>query len=539
MRTLLLPPIILLLSGSAVPSGTPLPDLTAFWCGSDPVRVAGPPKLLDGYGPGGFAIATKIPQAQAFFNNGIQLAHAFAHQAAIDAFEEARRLDPSCAMCAWGHAWSLGPTINYGADDATKKRAADIVVAAEQLAVGAPERDKQLIAALKLRYAAEGGNKAFAEAMETLAKAHPADDALLTLAADALMIAGEGNDYSRPVGLLETVLKRNPDYAPAIHFYIHVTEWAEFPERAERYADRLGVVAPAASHLVHMPSHTYYWIGRYRDAGLVNLRAAEIGIEQATALGLAQPPPDGSLPNYHLHNVHFGIGGALMAGDAPTGLAIARKLVAGAKLDTTQHWFAQRVIGHGYIGLARFAPPEEMLRVPAPGKANPVAQALWHYARGEALARKGDTAGMVREARAMERRISDEKGSRLMSAVGRHVLLARAAMMRGDLRKAASEYAKATKAEETEPLGKSADPPAWWFPVRRSLASVLLAQGDAAGALREVDAAMKRRPRDPVAHAIRADALTKLGRAEEAARSAEEARKGWAGEATALRGPLA
>ena len=52
------------------------------------------PTLLEGYGTGGFSITTHNSKAQAFFNNGMQLAHAFAHQAAIEAMGEAVRLDP-------------------------------------------------------------------------------------------------------------------------------------------------------------------------------------------------------------------------------------------------------------------------------------------------------------------------------------------------------------------------------------------------------------------------------------------------------------
>jgi hypothetical protein len=71
------------------------------------------PMLMPGYGGGGFKITTSVPQAQAFFDNGMQLAHAFAHKAAIEAIQEAVRLDPKCAMCLWGQAWAAGPTINF------------------------------------------------------------------------------------------------------------------------------------------------------------------------------------------------------------------------------------------------------------------------------------------------------------------------------------------------------------------------------------------------------------------------------------------
>ncbi len=196
MRNWLLAPLSLLLAGSAQPGAVPLEILLGGWiCGGGLAVESGPPRVLGGYGPGGFTVATRSAEAQAFFSNGMQLAHAFAHNAATAAFAEARRLDPDCAMCAWGHAWSLGPTINYPIDDAKAKEAAAVVVIAEKLAADAPERDRKLIAALKLRY--EGsraeGNKAFAEAMDALTRAWPADDAILTLAADARMI---GIDWS-------------------------------------------------------------------------------------------------------------------------------------------------------------------------------------------------------------------------------------------------------------------------------------------------------------------------------------------------------
>ena len=56
------------------------------------------PMIMDGYGNGGFPITTTNPKAQAFFDNGMQLAHAFAHKASIEAMTEAVRLDPQCAM---------------------------------------------------------------------------------------------------------------------------------------------------------------------------------------------------------------------------------------------------------------------------------------------------------------------------------------------------------------------------------------------------------------------------------------------------------
>jgi tetratricopeptide (TPR) repeat protein len=536
----MLVPTMLLMGAASVPP--PPPELPRpGWCGGGISATDDPAPatvLLAGYGQGGFRITTRSPQAQAFFDNGMQLAHAFAHKAAIAAFKEARRLDPDCAMCAWGEAWSSGPTINFGIDKDAAAKLAEIVATAEKLAANGPVRERNLIGALKQRYPATGGtkDKAFAAAMELMARLAPGDDEILTIAADAQMIAADdwtADTMARPVELLETVLKRNPDYAPAIHFYIHATEGAGYPKRAEPYADRLKIVAPAASHLVHMPSHTYYWIGRYADAGAANLQAVNIDKQNAERLKLATP----WMLAYHAHNVHFGIGGALMSGDAGTGLALARPLVETATKSPVPDFFRQALTGTGYIAVAHFAPVEEMLAQPKPGKDRPVMLALWHYARGEALARRGDAHGVEVEAVAIGGKLpSGNFGVKLgqVYGVSRLVLRGRAAMLRKQYNGAAKLFAAAAQIEEAKPLAESSDPPLWWYPVRRDLAAALFAKGDFTGAKAAIDASLVHRPLDPVALALRAQINAKLGNAAAARQDRAAALAGWRGSRLAL-----
>jgi tetratricopeptide (TPR) repeat protein len=494
------------LGGAALPPPpAPAPfDLSKLpICGEDDTPAPQKTVLLSGYGQGGFTIRTTKPEAQAFFTNGMQLGAAFAHKASVAAFVEARRIDPDCAMCAWGEAWATGPTINFRVDDETKKKLVETVAQAEKLAANGPELERQLIAALKLRYQGteKDGNKAFAAAMDGIAKAHPQDDALAVLAADAWIVAsdfeGDGAaQMARPVELLEAVLKRNPDYAPAIHFYIHATEFAGYAARAEPFADRLAIVAPSASHLVHMPSHTYYWVGRYADAATSNVKAVEIDNANAIRRGLTKPYAAFGMGDYHWHNVHFGIGGALMAGDAEAALKLARPLIAFASTDKDSgNSFAQAVVGEGYVAVGLFA-PKELLAMADPGKDRPIAQAMWRYARGEALARGGDVAGVKAELKAL-RRVKGKDAAPFVKVAG-GVLQGRFAMLRGKPGNAVKLLDAAAKAEETGPFAKSSDPPIWWYPVRRSLAAARLQAGDAAGAVTEATASLKRRPNDPM-----------------------------------------
>ena len=469
------------------------------------------PMLLDGYGTGGFKITTTNPTAQAYFDNGMQLAHAFAHNAAIEAMTEAVRLDPQCAMCLWGQAWTSGPTINFGKSEDEVGKLAEMADKAAKLASqNGTERERALIHALQLRYKDGGGGKPgdlnFAKAMAALASKYPDDSEIAIMAADAWLMthADTAEDWKLngdlAIPLLEAALKRNANDTGAIHFYIHATEIARVPALAEPYADRLAALAPKASHLVHMPSHTYYWVGRYEDAARTNMRAVEIGIDQAKALGL--PPPDGvwGLP-YHNHNVTFGLGGALQAGDADIALKLGRPLVERAQSRDSAGAYSQLISANGYYALARFADPKEVLALPKP-KA-PFLEAAWHYARGEAFARRHDAAGTRREAEAIRGvtgTLSKDDGSlqaQTMTYIARNVLIGRAAMMENRPAEAVTAFRQAAELQESDDFSSVADPPAWHYPVRRDLASSLLALKDTAGAKSEAIAALKYRPKDP------------------------------------------
>lgn len=477
------------------------------------MKEAVPPRamILEGYGNGGFAITTANPKAQAFFNNGMQLAHAFAHEAAVEAMQEAVRLDPQCAMCLWGQAWADGPTINFGkSEDEVSKLATLAEKSADLAKTKGTNRERAMIKALQLRYTNGGGGKdgdlRFAKAMAALASEYSEDNEIAVIAADAWLMtkADTAEDWKLnadlAIPLLERVLRRNPNYTPAIHFYIHATEIAERPALAEPYADRLAALAPRASHLVHMPSHTYYWVGRYEDAAKVNMRAVEIGIENAKKLGLPAPNGVWGLP-YHAHNVTFGLGGALQAGDADIALRLGRPLVEMSQNDKHAGAYRQMIAANGYYAMAMFAEPKEVLALPKPNL--PFLEAAWHYARGEAYAKLGNVESVRKEAEAIHGvsgELDKDDGSlqaQTMTYIARNVLVGRADMMDHRPREAAQAFAEAAEHEESDDFRSVSDPPAWHYPVRRDLALALQAQGDLAGARREAAAALEFRKNDP------------------------------------------
>ena len=496
----------------------------------DDMAVPKTPQLLTGYGVGGFAISHAKPAAAQFFANGLELHAAFAHRAAEAAMDEAARLDPACAMCQWGQALTKGPTINYGKDLKERVPLLKLAEAAQAAAArtGTP-KERALTTALVTRYAPAkdtiAQDHAYAAAMKSVAAQFPLDNEVAVLAADAMMVAAftDKDDYDHALlaqclALLEGVLARAPQHTPAIHFYIHAAEVVGKPELAVPYAERLAGLAPRASHLVHMPSHIWYWVGRYHDAAEANRRAVEIDKANALRLGLDAPKGVWGLP-YHAHNVIYGLGGALMAGDSRIALDLARPLVAVAAERDEPEPSSELLAASGYFALARFD-PASVMALPQPKL--PYLKAAWHYARGEALIWAGDLAGArlerdaiplaVQTAAAKDWADDGTKQAEQMLGITRAVLDGRIAMAEGRWLDAAKAFRLGAELEETKEFSYFSDPPAFWYPVRRDLAAALLAGGDAAGARREAEAALRLRVLDPVAEQTLAAARAALAK---------------------------
>ena len=251
---------------------------------------SGPP-LYDTLGQLTYPISTRSAEAQAYFDQGLRLAFAFNHGEAARAFRQAQAIDPTCAMCYWGEAYVLGPNINFPMMPEAVATAFAAIARALALKARASERERALIDALGARYSADPAadrpslERAYAEAMSAVAARWPDDDQVQVLLADALMNLQPWDyweaDRTTPKGrtaeqiaALERVSARHPTHPGAIHLYIHTVEASTTPERAEPFADLLGAQMPGAGHLVHMPAHIYYRVGRYLDSLQVNVAAA-------------------------------------------------------------------------------------------------------------------------------------------------------------------------------------------------------------------------------------------------------------------------
>jgi predicted Zn-dependent protease len=491
-----------------------------------------------GMGVGGFAIQTSQPEAQAWFDYGMQLAHAFYHEDAKAAFRKARELDPACAMCAWGEAWADGPTINFDVSVTQNREAATIADRALALAGHETPLNRALIEALRKRYAARdaASDLAFARALDDLSRLYPKDDEVAILTSDAWieMVANhqDRQGLARAVTVLQPVLGRHPDNTGAIHFYIHATEWNHEAPLALAYANRLGALAPGASHLVHMASHTFFRVGRYEDAAVAN--AAAIAVDGAYLRAQHDPTVQGSVP-YHAHNLAFGLAGAMASGDAPLAARLADHEAFAFRGRQIKDAGVQWATARAWAAYGRYA-PTKALALADPGAAAPFAAVMRHYARGEAFARSGDAVGLRAEIALMSPRADGLKSQGLAVAkVARLTLVGRLAMMTGDPRAAAKAYAAAAGLQDAQLSGDFAqDPPPWWFPERRSLAAALLAQGKPAEAIVEARKALADWPAEPLTLQVLAQAEQAAGQNEAAARDLASARRTWLGDPVSL-----
>ena len=333
---------------------------------------------------------------------------------------------------------------------------------------------------------------------------------------------------------LERVLARKPDHAGAIHLYIHAVEASDRPRRAEPYADRLRGAIPGAGHLVHMPSHIYYRVGRYLDALEDNKIAVKVDEKY---LDDTKAPMGVYRLGYYPHNVHFVMASAQMAGDGPTVIAAAEKL---GKLipDEAAKSIAmvQPVKAAPYFAHAQFSSSDTILALPDPGDGVPYVKGLWLYVRGKALAEKRDFAGAAAAANDIEKieRTADFKllkeggvPAQEVMQIARTVIMARVAQAKGDYRTAIVRFERAAELQDALPY---TEPPYWYYPVRQSLAAAMLQAGRYAEAQKQFERALKRAPANGWSYYGLAELHKARGNAAAARKAEADLAKTWIGD---------
>ena len=467
----------------------------------DLIDRAGAP-LFDGMGTHHHKITTSEPGAQRYFDQGLVLAFAFNHAEAIRSFKAAQKLDPSCAMCYWGEALATGPNINITSDGKVIMAPDERLDAYEalQLAIarkdGASEQEQAYIEALQSRYNGdvtkdrEGLDQAYATAMANLTEKYPQDLDAAALYAESLMNTMPWNywkddgdpreDTKSVITALETVMAADPQHPLAIHLYIHAVEASSNPGRAEHAADRLADLVPGAGHLVHMPSHIYWRLGRYHDASKANINAANVDEKY-----IAQCNAQGFYPAlYYPHNIHFLWAASTMEGRSELSIESAIRVASNVNVEQVKQFptieFFRTIPLLSYV---RFGKWDEILAAPEPDAEFKFSQGIRHYVRGIAFANTGELEAAKAEQlqlvplkETVSVQFLDKRNfpaSRLLD-IASELLLGEIQFAVKNYAAAAQHYEEAVNLQDTLPY---TEPPFWYYPTRQSLGHALLMDG--------------------------------------------------------------
>ena len=494
------------------------------------------PPLFDNLGRYSQRITTSSPQAQAYFDQGLRLVYGFNHWEAQRAFREAVRLDPSCAMCYWGVAFTYGSNYNSPTDTDRERGAYEAVQGARALAERVTPRERAMIDELVTRHSATPTpdraalDRAYADAMREVTRQFPNDPDAATLFADALMNLRPWNLWTEDgkpqpgteeiVRTLERVLAASPSHPGANHLYIHAVEASPNPDRAVPAADRLGALMPGAGHMVHMPSHIYFRVGRYAEATDVNVKAAAVDRAFFTR---SQPSPTYRMM-YYPHNLDFVWHSASMEGRNAETVRAARDFAKEAPTEMAREMSDMETAPAApMFALVRFGRWEEALAQPAPPAGLPYVAGAWRYTRGFAYAATGrfdDAERELTELRAITQGVAPARTlggffkTKDILALAEDVLAGEIAGRRGDPATAARHLAAAAGAQDTHWF---MEPPVWYFPIRHSLGAVLLQAGRAPEAEIVYREDLRRNPENGWALFGLAQSLRAQGKADEAA----------------------
>ena len=289
---------------------------------------------------------TASPEAQQWFDQGLNLYHDFWEYEALRAFQQGVRVDPQCAMCYWGiyQAEIFRHSSNKHFADAALAKAVSLkghASKAERLYIEASaaheaeEKDK--------KDDAKEGDSREVQILRKLVKHSPKDTQARIFLAWTLM-DGYDDDGSPRKGtketltILQAVLKDEPENSAANHYWIHSVEASPKPEQALHSAEILGRLAPTSGHMVHMPGHIFYRTGDYARAQQ-SFAASTQADEQYMQAQHVQVDDDWN----YVHNLMYAIANLMEQGQLTEATALSAKLKdARGQLEATLYPWSPR-----------------------------------------------------------------------------------------------------------------------------------------------------------------------------------------------------
>jgi tetratricopeptide (TPR) repeat protein len=440
------------------------------------------------------------PEAQKEFERALAMLHSFFFPETVKAFTAIPTTDPSCAIAYWGIAISQRPNPLVGPfDAATLKRGLEAIEKGESIGPKT-QRERDWLAALKEFYKdydkvdQDTRTRNYAKAMERLAAKYPDDVEAKIFYALALNETFDHKSMEpllKAIAILEPIDKKYPDHPGVTHYLIHSYDFPAIAHRGVPAANKYAKIAPSAPHAQHMPSHIYSMVGMWEDSVMSNWRSVLVANEY-----VAKAKLDGTL------------GGVPHAYDfmAYAYLQMGQDLKARGLIQDSMA--IKKVIGVPLAGAtARAAVPARYMleRQDWQGAAQlepvntgfPMAEAITYFARAMGGARGGDVAAARADIdKLKEQRAALEKAGQGYWAgqVEIQILGAQAWTAQGEGNKSDALKLMRAAADLEDASEKHVAMENRLYPMRELLADMLMAQGEAAAALKEYETSLKNAP---------------------------------------------
>ncbi len=438
------------------------------------------------------------------FARGVSLLHSFEFGAAIRSFNDVIAADSTCLIAYWGLAVSAwgNPFAAGIKPDAQLERGLAAVEKGRALPGGTERERAYLNAAGRLydRYRTTDQPTraiAYRDALAELAARYPRDDEAVIFHALAQSFAADPNDKTydaqRKAGAtLKRLAARLPDHPGIAHYLIHAYDFPPLAPEGLPAADRYAAIAPASSHALHMPSHTYTRVGKWGESIETNIRSAKAASDEGSVAEA-------------LHASDYMMYAYLQTGQDSAARRVLDGLASLAERFDPSVVSAAAPPAAGFFAIAAIPARYALERGDWQGAARldvresafPFTDAITWFARGIGAARTSDTAGAadaVRQLTALRDRLAERREVYWTQQVEiqRRGVAAWLMFARGDKAGAVAEMRATADLEAT--TDKNAMTPGPIVPARELLGELLLAAGDGSGAQRAFEATLVTEP---------------------------------------------
>ncbi len=465
-------------------------------------------------------ISTASPEAQTWFDFGLNWTYAYNHEEALACFRAALRHDPDCAMAWWGIAYAGGPFYNRPWIRYSEREIAETLPlchdaarearrALDRAGNGRPD-ERALIEAVAARYRSrdesdhrvlDRWHREFTGEMRKVHAAFPHDPDIAALFAEAAITCTPRQLWDLKTGkpkpdaltgeavvVLETALKEiessGVPHPGILHIYIHLMEMSASPERALRAADMLRGLVADAGHIEHMSAHIDILCGDYAQAVEQNRRAVRADNKYLRYAG-----PDNFYTTARCHNLHLLMYAAMFLGQYETALAAADRVceTATPELAASSPPFMASILD-GYSAMrthvwVRFGKWRELIEDRLPDTAGQALMrvAMHRYGRGVAYAALDEIERAEAEKAGFEAYFETvPEDAVFLSNTVRDILEVGRAMLEGELEYRKRNYDAAfgalRRAVEHDDNLNFTEPWAWMHPPRHALGALLVQQ---------------------------------------------------------------